>query len=229
MSSLTNAERRRISTPAVGSGGRKAEHARIAAGRPRHAEQDLDGGGLACAVPAEEPEDRSRGHTQVQSAQRFHIVVALRQAGRFDHRAISHRDLRSSAFRASSASIKRRISSSVMPRCTQSLDALRDQRLRGFQPLGVLQGWPFVRDEGAGALPEFDHAFMFELAIGLGHGVGIHDELFREGPDAGQLLAGLQRARFDGVFHLLDQLEINRHARRRIRLEKNHCTTDIIQ
>ena len=69
-------------------------------------------------------------------------------------------------------------------------------------------------DEGAGAVAQLDHAFVFELAVGLGDGVGIDHELLRQRPDARQLFARPQRAGFDAVLHLLHQLEVDRHAGR---------------
>src|SRR5439155_14428670 len=70
--------------------------------------------------------------------------------------------------------------------------------------------------ESAGALTQLDDPFVFELAISLGHGIWIDHELLRQRTDARQLLARTQRSRFDAVFHLLHQLQINRHARRGI-------------
>ena len=92
-------------------------------------------------------------------------------------------------------------------------------------------------DERAGAVAQLDHAFVLELAVGLGDRVGIDHELLRERPDAGQLIARPQRARFDGVLHLLHQLQVDGHARRgmwsdnhaALRVGPANCTTDIAQ
>src|SRR4030095_8905105 len=80
--------------------GRLSEHPRLAAIGPRYSEQDLDRCRLAGAVPAEEAEYRSRGHLQIESAQRLDIVIALPQPRRFDYVAIAHRDLPSEALAA---------------------------------------------------------------------------------------------------------------------------------
>ena len=73
--------------------GRQAEDAGVPAGGPRHAEQDLDGGGLAGAVPSEKPVDGSGGHLQAQTAEGLHAAVVLPQVGRFDDERVSHEDL----------------------------------------------------------------------------------------------------------------------------------------
>jgi hypothetical protein len=71
-------------------------------------------------------------------------------------------------------------------------------------------------------VPQFDDAFVFQLAIGLGDGVGIDHELLRERPDTGELFAGTQGAGFDRVLHLLHQLEVDGHAERGVGAEQHH-------
>src|SRR5215475_8346054 len=70
----------------------------------------------------------------------------------------------------------------------QPLDGRRDQRLAGAQVVGRLLGARAGGDERAGAVTQLDHALVLELAIGLGHGVGIDHELLRQWADARQLL-----------------------------------------
>jgi hypothetical protein len=70
-------------------------------------------------------------------------------------------------------------------------------------------------------VPQLDDPFVFELAVGLGHGVRVDYELLRQGPDARQLLPRPERPGFDRVLHLLHQLEIDRHARRWIGAEQH--------
>src|SRR5262249_44895865 len=81
----------------------------------------------------------------------------------------------------------------------------------------------------ARAVLELDHTFVLELAIRLGDRVRVDHELFRERPDARQLVAGPEGAGLDRVLHLLHELEVNRHAQGRIRLEDHavHSTTVI--
>jgi hypothetical protein len=57
---------------------------------------------------------------------------------------------------------------------------------------------------------------VFELAVRLGHGIGIDHQFLRQRTNTRQLLASAQRTRLDGVFHLLHQLQVNRDARRRV-------------
>jgi hypothetical protein len=61
-------------------------------------------------------------------------------------------------------------------------------------------------------VPQVDHACVVKLAIGLGDGVGVDDQLLRERADTGQLLARAHGAGFDAVLHLLHQLQVDRHA-----------------
>ena len=88
--------------------------------------------------------------------------------------------------------------------------------LAGPQPVGELLLARRAGDERARAVPQLDHALVLELAVRLGDRVGIDHELLRERPDAGQLVARPQRAGFDGVLHLLHQLQVDGHARRGI-------------
>src|SRR5262245_16206800 len=84
-----------------------------------------------------------------------------------------------------------------------------DDRLRGAELVGGFPRTRVRRDERAGAVAQLDHALVLELAVCLRDRVRIDDELFRQRPDARQLLARAQRAGFDGVLHLLHQLEVD--------------------
>ena len=182
---------------AAAVGGRESEDAGFTTRRPRHAEQDLHRRRLAGAVPAEKAEDRSRRHLQVEPSQRFDIVIALPQARRFDHRRDHSPRLPPLRLTpASSASTRRRISSSVTPRARSFSIALATVGLRRAQLVGVLLRRRLVRDECAGALPQLDDALVLQLAIRLRDRVGIDDQLLGQGPDARQLLARAQGRRF---------------------------------
>ena len=93
--------------------------------------------------------------------------------------------------------------------------------LSGAQLVGQLLRAGAAGDERSGAMAQFDHPFVFELAIDLGDRVWIDDQLLGQRPDAGQLLARAQRAGFDGVLHLLHQLEVDGDAGGRIRAEQH--------
>src|SRR4029079_8468324 len=60
----------------------------------------------------------------------------------------------------------------------QLLDRRRHQRLAGAV-VGRLPGPRAGGDERPGAMPQLDHALVLELAVRLGHGVGIDHELLR--------------------------------------------------
>jgi hypothetical protein len=85
-----------------------------------------------------------------------------------------------------------------------------------------------IGDECAGAVPKFDDAVVFELAVGLGDGVGIDHQLLGERTDAGQLVAGAERAGFDGVLHLFHQLQVDGDAGGRIGAEHRHRVTVLL-
>src|SRR4029079_13786646 len=67
---------------------RKAEHARLTGGGASHAEEELDRGRLAGPVAAEESEDGSLRHAEVQPAQRIDRIEALSQIHRFDRQRL---------------------------------------------------------------------------------------------------------------------------------------------
>ena len=83
------------------------------------------------------------------------------------------------------------------------------------------------RHERAGAVPQLDDAFVLELSIRFRDGIGVDHELLRQRPDSRQLIARPQRAGFDGVLHLLHQLEVNRDAEGRVGPEEHqyHCAS----
>jgi hypothetical protein len=82
-----------------------------------------------------------------------------------------------------------------------------------------------ARDKRAGAMTQLDHAIVFELPVRLGDRVRVDHQLLRQRPDARQLVARPQRSGFDGVLHLLHQLEVDGHAERRVWAENHRCTT----
>ena len=61
-------------------------------------------------------------------------------------------------------------------------------------------------------MAQLDDAFVLEFPVRLGHCVGIDDKPLGEWPNTRQLLAGSEDTRFDGVLHLLDQLQVDWHA-----------------
>jgi hypothetical protein len=61
-------------------------------------------------------------------------------------------------------------------------------------------------------MADFDDAFMLELAVGFGDGIWVDDERFGHLSDARQLIARAESAGFDGVFHLLHELEVDGNA-----------------
>src|SRR5262245_17460177 len=108
----------------------------------------------------------------------------------------------------------------------QLADGFRDERLRAAKSLGpALLRAGRIGHERAGALLELHDAFALELAIRFRDRVGVDHELLGERPDARQLVAGAQRPRLDGVLHLLHELEVDRHAQRRIRLDDHRGST----
>jgi len=62
-----------------------AEDGRFARGLAREAEADADGGGLACAVRAEEAVHLTGGHLEIEAVEGVHASVALGEAARADH------------------------------------------------------------------------------------------------------------------------------------------------
>src|SRR5262245_29843429 len=112
----------------------------------------------------------------------------------------------------------------------QPFDGGGDDRLRGAKLVGGFLRARVRRHEGAGAVPQLDHALVLELAVCLGDRVGVDDELFRQRPDARQLLAGPERAGLDGVLHLLHQLEVDGNAGGRVGADDHgHCATELVQ
>src|ERR1051326_110707 len=92
-----------------------------------------------------------------------------------------------------------------------------------------------LRDKCAGAVAQLDDAFMLELAIRFGNGIGVHHQVLGHSPYARQLLAQPQCTRRNGVLYLLHQLEVDRNTGVGIRLEqhsgitKTNCPTEIVQ
>src|SRR2546428_6309078 len=101
----------------------------------------------------------------------------------------------------------------------QPLDGGGDDGLRGAQLVGGFLRARARGDERAGAVAQLDYALVLELAVRLRDRVRVDDELFRQRPDARQLLARAQRAGLDGVLHLLHQLEVDGDAGGRVRAD----------
>jgi hypothetical protein len=89
------------------------------------------------------------------------------------------------------------------------LDGLLDDGLSLTHAIGQLARVGLLGDESAGAVPDFDDVFVFEFAVGLGDGVGIHDEGFGHFADPGELVAGAKGSGFDAVFDLFHELEVD--------------------
>src|SRR5438876_11204878 len=113
----------------------------------------------------------------------------------------------------------------------QLLDGRTDDRLSEADLVGEFLAPGAGRHERAGAVPKLENAVVLELAIGLRDGVRVDDEFFGERTDAGKLVARAKGAGFDGVLHLLHELEVDGNAERGIGAEQHHgnCITDIIQ
>jgi hypothetical protein len=94
----------------------------------------------------------------------------------------------------------------------QPRNCRRDNRLSCPHPFRRLLRSGVAADERACTVAQLDHAFVLEFSVRLGDGVRIDDETLGKRPDAGQLLPGAKRTGFNGVLHLLDQLQINRDA-----------------
>src|SRR6266542_4875088 len=109
----------------------------------------------------------------------------------------------------------------------QPLDRRRDDGLPRTKLLGQLFSAGVRRHERAGAVPELDEAFVLQLAVGLGDGVRVDDEVLGKRTYPRQLFARSQRAGLDGVLHLLHQLEVNRGTERRVRAE-DHCVAAVL-
>ena len=94
----------------------------------------------------------------------------------------------------------------------QPLNRCRHDRLA--RPHGVCQlpGSAIGADKCAGAVAELDDAFVLEFPVRLRDSVRIDDEPLGERPDTRQLLARSQGTCFNGVLHLLDQLQVDRDA-----------------
>ena len=75
---------------------------------------------------------------------------------------------------------------------------------------GACEGGGAVHaDVCAGALFGFRDALGFEVTVCAGDGVGVYDELFSEGADGQEFIAGLEASGGDEVFYLLDDLAVD--------------------
>ena len=93
----------------------------------------------------------------------------------------------------------------------------------GLHPLGQAAGQPDLcagrravgtaGDEGPDPLAPLDEALVLELAVCLLHRVGVDGELRHHLLDRRQLITDIEDPHAHGLAHLLDELEVGRHAR----------------
>ena len=69
-----------------------------------------------------------------------------------------------------------------------------------------------VGNVGARAVALGHDAVALQFHVGAGDGVWIDQQLFRKGTDRRQFLAGREAASGDEILHLVDDLEVDRHA-----------------
>ena len=95
--------------------------------------------------------------------------------------------------------------------------------LRGEQVVtgGFLEQRVAVFEEAAFARKRLDDALRFEFGVGLGDGVAVDAELLGERADAGERLAGPQRAGRGGGPDLVRDLEIDREAGLEVELKEH--------
>jgi hypothetical protein len=110
----------------------------------------------------------------------------------------------------------------------EALDGVFDEGFGFFHATGEFSCVEFGGDEGAGALTEFDESFVFEFAVCLGDGIGIHDDGFSEAADGGELVAGAEGAGFDPIADLLHQLEVDGDAGVGIEAKDHGCLIVIV-
>src|SRR5262249_6711031 len=103
----------------------------------------------------------------------------------------------------------------------ERVDECTHATTRGGHVTGEGAGAASDADESTRALAKLEEAFVFELVVGFGDGVGADDELFGEGADAGKLVTVGERAGFGGVADLLHELEIEGRAGGGRELEKH--------
>ncbi len=110
----------------------------------------------------------------------------------------------------------------------EALDGVFDEGFGLFHASGEFSCVDFGGDEGAGALAEFDEAFVFEFAVCLGDGIGVHDDGFSEAADAGELVAGAEGSGFDPETDLFHQLEVDGDAGVGVEAEDHGCLSVIV-
>src|SRR5690606_14932687 len=70
-------------------------------------------------------------------------------------------------------------------------------------------GFDAFVDEDAHAAAGVEQAHDFEVAVGLGHRVGVHAQAFGQFADARKLVAGLELAGRDGKLDVIFDLDID--------------------
>ena len=103
-------------------------------------------------------------------------------------------------------------SSTPMPSCRASASRASTRSVTIFSRSRRASGEPAVRDVRPGRPPLLDHPRRLQLAIGPRHRVRVHHQPLRQHPDRRQLLPGRQPPRRHQVLHLVDDLQVDRHA-----------------
>ena len=80
-------------------------------------------------------------------------------------------------------------------------------------------GRPAGGDEDPHALSTFDESCVLELPVGLEHRVGVDGHFGDDLLDRREPVPDLEHAHGDGPFHLLNELQVRRHARAAVQVE----------
>ena len=180
-------------------------------------------GGLACAVGPDERADASRGQPERAAAQRpapGPAPVPHAEAVRLDRgdchvwlvpleRAVQY----GGEERVHVVAFQSRLPGSAGP-------------VVEFPPQGRVRGGRGAEgpaDECAEPAPGLDQTFAFQLAVGLEHGVRVDGGGLDDLACGGQPVAGLQQAEAEGLFGLLDDLEVRGDAAAPVDAELDRC------
>ena len=199
-----------------------AEHGDGARGRRRQADCQVQQGGLAGAVRADQRRHVPGGNRQRALAQRPGAAVALAQAGGFDDvhatpsvpaPALSRRPAGAPRSRKSRSAV---VNSATTPSSSSpatSAEVSQPSRERRstvssgsatrFSVARMNVPWP-----GPGR-----QALGLQFAVGLEHRVRVDGQRGDRVPDLGQLVAGLEVPELQRVLDLMHELQVGRHAR----------------